>query len=142
MLSKWLSAHLWTWITTAMALPALATSLLPGHGVAQRRTCELLGPHGLCEQKALRQSEAHLAHGKKVGRGLHALGDSTYAVAIRKVENATGYRLLQWFISAASDEFAIKSEIFPAHSLCRAVVRAGPSSPALRRHSIYEGAQP
>jgi hypothetical protein len=68
---------------------------------------------GFCEQKALRQSEAHLAHGKKVGRGLHALGDSTYAVAIRKVENPTGYRLLQWFISAASDEFAIKSEIFP-----------------------------
>src|ERR1700680_4602402 len=87
------------------------TSLLHGHGVGQHRTCELLGPHGLCEQKALRQSETHLAHGKKVRRGLHALCDSTYDVPIRKLESPTAYRLLQWFISAASDKFAINFKL-------------------------------
>src|SRR6202048_177049 len=87
------------------------TPPLYGHLATQHRTCKFLCVHGLCEQKALRQIKTHLAHSKKISRGLHPLCHSAYAVAVRKLTNPTAYRLLQWIISTASDELATNFEL-------------------------------
>jgi hypothetical protein len=40
--------------------------------------------HGLCEEKALCQIEAHLAYSNKICNGFHALGDRSRAAAVSK----------------------------------------------------------
>ena len=68
---------------------------------------ELLGAHGLGEEKALRQIETHLTHGEKICPGLNALGDSARAIAIGEVKDAAADRLLQPVLCTAGDQFPV-----------------------------------
>ena len=52
---------------------------------------------------ALDQVEPHVVSGKKIGAGLHALGDGAGAVVPGQFDDAPAYRLLQPVVRAAVD---------------------------------------
>ena len=66
--------------------------------------------HRLAEQMALYQIEPHLVRGKKIGAGLHALGDGVSAVVPRQLDDAPAYRLLQPVVGTAVDILLVDLE--------------------------------
>ena len=59
---------------------------------------------------ALDQVEPHVVSGKKVGAGLHALGDGAGAVVPRQFDNAPAYRLFQPVVRTAVDILLVDLE--------------------------------
>ena len=86
-------------------------SLRYGHGPSQRRPRKLLCCSRFCEQIALHQIEAHLAHRNKVGPRLDAFRDTARAIAIGQVEDLTAHRAFQSVVGAPFDELSIDLEL-------------------------------
>ena len=75
--------------------------------MAQGRPREFERRHGLCEEKALCQIEAHLAYSNKIFNGFHALGDGSRATAVSKFEDSVAHHLFQLVIGTTGDEFSV-----------------------------------
>jgi hypothetical protein len=83
----------------------------PGRTTPQRAAREVLCRHGLCEQRALRQTEAQLTRGEKVGPALHLIGDGACAHGIGEIDDSPAGCPFAAIARATGDELSSDLEL-------------------------------
>src|SRR5262245_11903816 len=78
----------------------------PWRTAPQHAPHKVLCGHGLCEQGALRQAEAQLTRGKKVGPVLHPIGHGACAHRIGEIDDSPAGRLFAAIVRTAGDELS------------------------------------
>src|SRR5262245_36822214 len=83
----------------------------PWRTAPQHAPHKVLCGHGLCEQGALRQAEAQLTRGKKVGPVLHPISDRACAHGIGEIDDSPAGRSFAAIARATGDELSSDLEL-------------------------------
>src|SRR5262249_54571925 len=83
----------------------------PGRTAPRHAAREVLCSHGLCEQRALRQTKAQLTRGEKVGPVLDRIGDGACAHGIGEIDDSPAGCPFAAIARATGDELSSDLEL-------------------------------